>query len=205
MTKYEEMLNDVLPDVPGCGNDVAINALRNACIELLQKSFIYRQEQDPITVTAGTAVYDLDSFTGYRIVGVTSAYFGDNPIVPVSADMLQKAKRHWETEKGFVEGYMLNDSESVRLYRIPTENGVLSMTLALAPTVKSVGIETFIYDLYSEGIAAGAKARLMAIPGKPYTNLDLSVMNRAMFSSAIRDAKWRAIKSLSSANLTVTK
>jgi hypothetical protein len=78
------------------------------------------------------------------------------------------------------------------------------MTVALAPTRKSTGIETFIYDLYSEGIAAGAKARLMAMPSKPFTDLNASMMYRAQFSAVISDAKWRTKKSLASSNLMVS-
>lgn len=205
ITLYTSMLDDVMPDVMGCSVDLAVNALRNAAIELHQKSWIYTQAQDPINVIAGTAEYDLDSFTNYRVVGVTSAYIDEHPITPLALETLARTRRHWELEAGYVEGYLLTDSNVVRLYRIPQAAAVLRMTLALAPTKASTGIETFIYDLYSEGIAAGAKARLMAIPSKPFSNTGASALYRAEFSAVLTDAKWRAKKSLTSANLMVTR
>lgn len=201
MTKYEDMLDDVIPEVPGCSVDVAINALRNACMELFQKSWIYTQNQDPITTEVGTAEYDMDSFTNQRIVGVVSAYLGDTPLIPLAEEMLNATNRHWATETGFVEGYMMTDSNLVRLYRIPEVTGTLNMKVALAPNKKSTGIETFVYDLYSEGIAAGAKARLMTIPKKPFTDLNTSLMYRAQFAATVSDARWRARQSLTSSNL----
>lgn len=204
-TPYLNMLDDVMPELMGCTVDLAVNALRNASIELYQKSWIYTQTHDPVSLIPGIAEYDLDTFTNQRIIGVTSAYVGEKPIVPLAAAMLSKTNRKWESEVGIVEGYLLTDSNIVRVYRIPQVREALNMTVVLAPTKASTAIETYIYDLYSEGIAAGAKARLMAMPSKPFSNMSASMMYRAEFSAILIDAKWRARKSLTSANLMVSR
>lgn len=205
MTKYEDMLNDVLPELMGCSVELAVNALRNTCIELFQKSWIYTQPMDTIPVLVDVPEYDLDSFSGYRIVGVVSAWFNDLRINPLAAEMINKNRLRWEADKGTVEGYIIKESNLIRLYRIPDQTGNLVLTVALAPTTKSTGIETFVYDFYSEAIAAGAKARLMAIPSKPFSNINASMMYRAQFAAAVTDAKWKAKQALTTSNLTVTK
>ena len=205
MTKYEDMLDDVIPELMGCSVELAINALRNTCIELFQKSWIYTQQMDTVPVVADVAEYDLDSFSGQRIVGVVSAWFDGNRIAPLSTEMLNKNRLRWEADKGNVEGYIIKESNLIQLYRIPDRSGDLVVTVALAPTTKSTGIETFVYDFYSEAIAAGAKARLMAIPSKPFSNINASMMYRAQFAAAVTDAKWKAKLALTSSNLTVLK
>ena len=203
MTKYEDMLNDVMPELQGCSVELAVNALKNACMELFQKSWIFTQELDPIPVVIGTSEYDLDAPTGYRVVGVVSVYVDEAKVDPISESAMNRVSRRWKTDTGSISGYQMVGENTLRVYRIPDADGTLYVTVALAPTIKSTGVETFVHNLYSEGIAAGAKARLMAMPGKPFSAPDSSNMYRAQFSSAISDAKWRARKSMVSSNLIV--
>lgn len=201
MIKFEDMLNDVLPDVPGCTNEMAINALRNAAIELCTKSWIYTQPCDAQSTVIGQAEYDLDTFNGYKIVGIVSAAFNDAAILPAGVTSLNRSNLYWQDDTGTPTNYFTNDYTTLRLYRIPDLVGTLNVTVALTPTKTATGVENFIYDLYSEQLAAGAKARLMLIPSKPFTDLNTSREYRAQFAAAITDAKWRAHKSLTNAQL----
>jgi hypothetical protein len=201
MIKFEDMLNDVLPDVPGCTNEMAINALRNAAIELYTKSWIYSQDCDSQKTVKGQAEYDLDTFTNYKNIGVVSAQFDDSALIPIGVTSLNRSNLRWQDDIGTPTNYFTNDYTTVRLYRIPDLIGTLNSTVALAPTKTSTGIENFIYDLYSEPLAAGAKARLMLVPSKPFTDPNTSREYRMQFSAAITDAKWRAHKSLTNAQL----
>lgn len=201
MIKFEDMLNDVLPDVPGCTNELAINALRNAAIELCTKSWIYIQACDPQDTIIGQAEYDLDTFNGYKTVGIVTASFNDANILPIGITSLNRSNLYWQDDTGTPTNYFTNDYTTLRLYRIPDLVGTLNVTVALTPTKTATGVENFIYDLYSEQLAAGAKARLMLIPSKPFTDPNTSREYRAQFAAAITDAKWRAHKSLTNAQL----
>lgn len=201
MIKFEDMLNDVLPDVPGCTNELAINALRNAAIELYTKSWIYTQACDPQQTVIGVADYDLDIFTNYKNIGIVSAQIDDAKLIPIGVTSLNRSNLRWQDDTGTPTNYLAYDYMSVRLYPIPDKVATLHTTVALTPTKTATGIEDFIYDLYSEQLAAGAKARLMLIPNKPYTDPNTSREYRAQFAAAITDAKWRALKSLTNAQL----
>lgn len=201
MIKFEDMLNDVIPDVPGCTNELAINALRNAAIELYTKSWIYTQQCDPQDTVIGQAEYDLDTFNGYKTVGIVSVAFNDAALTPAGVTSLNRSNLYWQDDTGTPTNYLSNDYTTVRLYRIPDLVGTLNATVALTPAKNATGIENFLYDLYSESLAAGAKARLMLIPSKPYSDPNTSREYRAQFAAAITDAKWRAYKSLTNAQL----
>ena len=201
MIKFEDMLNDVLPDVPGCTNELAINALRNAAIELYTKSWIYTQACDPQQTVIGQADYDLDTFTNYKNIGIVSASINDAAIIPVGVTSLNRSNLRWQDDTGLPTNYLAYDYATLRLYPIPDRVSTLNITIALTPAKNATGVEDFIYDLYSEQLAAGAKARLMLIPNKPYTDQNTSREYRAQFSAAITDAKWRAHKSLTNAQL----
>jgi hypothetical protein len=201
MIKFEDMLNDVLPDVAGCTNELAINALRNAAIELYTKSWIYTQACDPQQTIIGQAEYDLDSFNLYKIIGIVSASIDDAAIIPVGVTSLNRSNLRWQDDNGTPTNYLSYDYTTVRLYPIPDKVQTLNVHVSLTPTKNSPGVENFIYDLYSEQLAAGAKARLMLMPNKPFTDLNTSREYRAQFAAAITDAKWRGYKSLTNAQL----
>lgn len=201
MIKFEDMLNDVIPEVPGCTNEMAINALRNASIELYTKSWIYIQSCDEQNTVINQAEYDIDTFGGYKVIGIVSVQYKDAALIPVGITSLNRSNLRWQDDVGTPTNYLSNDYTTVRLYRIPDAVGALNITVALTPTKTSTGIDNFVYDLYSEQLAAGAKARLMLIPSKPFTDPNTSREYRAQFSSAITDAKWRAHKSLTNAQL----
>lgn len=201
MIKFEDMLNDVMPDVPGCTNELAINALRNAAIELYTKSWIYTQACDPQNTIIGQAEYDMDTFNQYKLIGIVSASIDDAKIIPVGVTSLNRSNLRWQDDTGLPTNYLTYDYTTIRLYPIPDRVSTLNVTIALTPSKTSTGVENFIYDLYSEQLAAGAKARLMLIPNKPYTDANTSREYRAQFSAAITDAKWRGYKSLTNAQL----
>lgn len=201
MIKFEDMLDDVLPDVPGCSNELAINALRNAAIELYTKSWIYTQPCDPQPTVKNQADYDLDTFTNYRNIGIVSVNFDDAQLTPTGVTNLNRSNLRWQDDVGTPTNYISADYISIRLYRIPDVVGTLNAVVALAPSKTATGIEDFIYHLYSEQLAAGAKARLMLMPNKPFSDPVISREYRAQFAAAITDAKWRAHKSLTTAQL----
>lgn len=201
MIKFEDMLDDVMPDMLGCSPELAIWALRNAAIELYTKSWIHTQPCDPQNTVIGQAEYDLDTFTNYRNIGVVSVYLDDATLTPTGVTPLNRSNLRWQDDKGTPTNYIVLDFASLRLYRIPDFVGVLNATVALTPSKNATGIENFVYDLYAEQLAAGAKARLMLIPNKPYSDPATSREYRAQFAAAITDAKWRAHKSLTNAQL----
>ena len=202
-TTFISMLDDVMPDLNGCSTDMATNALRNTCIELYQKSWIKTLSVSPITVVAGTAAYALTPPTNMQIVGIKEVYFNGTSLNAIAGTEATNASHDWNTDVGEVNGYMFLDGSTLRLYRSPTVNGVLNVVMALAPTRSSTEIDTYVYDLYSEAIAAGAKARLMAIPHKPYSDAGTGITYRAQFAAAVKDARWRAYKASTHAGIQV--
>lgn len=76
-TAYTSFYDYVIPDVPGAQTPVVLQAIREACIELFERSLIYRQELQEILVlgttattttvaaTEGDTAVVVDSITGF--------------------------------------------------------------------------------------------------------------------------------------------
>jgi hypothetical protein len=203
MVKYEDMLDEVMPELPGCSNAIAVKALKDACHMFLSQSLVYQQKNDPISVEAGTAEYDLDSFTGYENIMPVAVYIDTRKIDPTTEDKLRTMHRQWDEQEGQVGAYIMVSPDIIRLVYIPEADGVLDVKVALTTSKRSTGIEDFIWDQYYEYIAAGAKRRVMRIPNKPYSQPELAKEYGMTERFGIDQARSRSLKSGTNTSLHV--
>lgn len=205
-TKYTELFNEVLPELPGVGADLAANAIRNTIIEFCQLSWCWRAFLDPVTVLAKINTYELDAPTGAEIVQALVVKLAGEELTPAAEDDLAQRYPRWQTELGAPKFYLTDEPGQILLAPVPdskVQNGLL-VTVALQPTRVSTGFPTWIWSRYFDALAAGAKARLMAMPSKPWTSPQLYSLYRANFETGAAAAKMESMKSLSRAVLRTT-
>lgn len=198
-TKLTDLFNEVLPELPGVGEALATNAIRNAIIEFCQGSWCWRYFMDPMPVLANLNTYELDLPPGAEVAQVLVLKVDGKPLVPKGEEDLTALLPRWQTETGTPKYYLTDDPSQVILAPVPNTRipGGLVLTVALQPTRTSTGFPTWIWSRYFDGLAAGAKARLMAMPGKPWTSPQLYQLYRARFEAAMASAKVESQKSLS--------
>lgn len=200
---FNAMLDDVLPDLSGCSTALAINAIRNTVIEFYKKTQIKTANITPVTLIPGVNSYALGVSSSLQIVAVKNIYLDSLLLSPISEVALDATYQDIQAQTGKVIGYQLEFGNTIHVYRNPTQTGTLNGKVAVAPNTSAVEMDLDLYYLYSEAIAAGAKARVMSIPKKPYSDSGTAMMYRQEFSAAIRDAKWRAIKGSTLAEVKV--
>lgn len=203
---YDTFFKEVIPYVRDCPEFVAINAIRNACIEFCERSLYLRQILTPFALVQGQAEYDLDIDLGTSVASIIAANLGFLPIKPESEEVLQKVVgADWRTRPGPVR-YMTQDTHNtIRLVLVPDggETELLSMTVALRPMMSSVKIDQDVYERWAEVIGWGARARLHDTPGQQYSNEDAAKKFRMWFESGIGDAKIAANRALGRTDLVV--
>jgi len=62
------------------------------------------------------------------------------------------------------------------------------------PDREAVFLDDTLCDNWFEGIESGANAELMRMPGKPWTNLELSAVNQKIYLHSVGEATVRANK-----------
>jgi hypothetical protein len=270
---YADLYDWVLPDLPMCPTNIALNAIRDSVIELCERTLLWRDELQQIlvvgptsdtttdahvagdtfvTVTDGTNFSDEDTITialsgdsegtswrghvlGTPVNNVVTldgqlpdtvdsgatvtkleylypvtlpadtalakalgAWLNDSPIEPISPDDLDTEFNNtefgwvgvnWRTDVNVPTRWYMPDDNTVGLLLAPSAGGSLRINAALKPTRTSTTFPSWIYEKYLEVIASGAKARLMSIPKKPYTDLDLARYHRRIFDDGIANAK----------------
>lgn len=211
MASYEDFFPNILTEVPGAAEVVVENAVRNACIEFCEKSLILTRDHDPITVAAGVVDYDLEPDTGYLVIKVQKAWLEDQPLTPMAPDMVKQAATYNRTFSSYQAGpstpthYLQKDERTISVWPVPDKqyaNG-LTLRVALKPSRNSSSIDDVIFEDYAEVIASGTLYRLMASPGKAYTNPELAVVHKSLFEQGVNTARSRMIHGHVRSNLSV--
>jgi hypothetical protein len=197
---YEAFFSNVMPEVPGCPEITAFNAIQNAAIEFCEKSLILQRDHDPITVVAGIVDYDLEPPTGYLVVKVMRAWLEGNELTALAPDMVRGPEVYNRLYSSYAAqpttptAFLQKDVRTVSLWGLPDKkyNNGLTMRVALKPTRAAETIEDEIYEDYYEAIANGALVRLLNSQGKPYSSRDGAAVADRQFRQAINVARQRA-------------
>jgi hypothetical protein len=197
-TKYTDLLDEVMPELPGAQTALVTNQIRNAVIAFCGGSDIWRAWLDPIDVVAAQNTYDVTVDAGTDLVRLLSLKFDGFLLTPRSEDALDAWRPRWRTEERRPEHYMQQDQDTVTLACVPPCSlaGGLLLSVSMQPDRNSKGFPGWIYSQYWEGITAGAKARMMLMPGKPWSNPKQAILYAQMFENETAAARADASKSL---------
>jgi hypothetical protein len=205
-TAWESYLADVLPDVPGVPEAAAILAIRNTAIDFCIKTRIWRETLAAVNVVAAQANYVCAPATpNTSIVTVLYGWLSDQPLNgPMSDDDLDMRGFQWRTQTSDTpDSFTLPDPGTMRLIGIPTANiaAALVARVALKPTQTATDASDFLFNDWHEEIGHGAKARLMAIPNKEWSNPNAVLYHVNQYKSALTRGRTKALKGNSDMSL----
>lgn len=205
---YDNFLVEVMPYVRDVPEIVAIQAIRNACIQFCQETRYIQDNLDPMNGISGFGKYDLTPNDGtYKIADIVEMWYGDSFLVPKSIEQLTQIYRstNWNTLGGNPYYYFRPSSQEIQLVPYPqvTETGKIRIRAALTPSRVSTGIREEIYERFLEDIAYGARARLYNTPNQPYYDLKTSLVYLKRFNDVIADVRTQVNKGLTRASVQI--
>lgn len=201
---YSVFLSEVLPFVQGCPDPIAINAVRNSAIEFCASTMYWQETQDVVTLQASDFPYDMPAPTGARVIQPLSVIVNGVPIDPKTIDLLDGTSPNWRTAVAGTPGnYFQPNPDQLTLVPEVQDTVDLILRVAYCPLRNSTTIEGWVYQNYLEGIAAGALARLMAIPSQSWSNATLAQYYLKLFGAAVNDATIEASKAFTRGSLQV--
>lgn len=161
----DRFLNTVRREVPGCPNPLIKEEVLSAAIEFCQRTWAYTKDiTESVSKDAETVTITLPEGTG--IVGVNS--FTD--------------------ENGDTEYEIDYSGNVVSLEKPVPYDSDLIINVALKPLPTVSSLPDFLFNDWYQTIAAGAKAKLMIIPGKEWSNPNLAVIHSNLFEDGVGDA-----------------
>lgn len=197
-TKYTDLLDEVMPELPGAQIALVTNAIRNSVIAFCNGSGVWRAWLDPVDVVAGEPIYAVEPPPGTDLVTLLSVKYDGRVIKPANEDQLDAWHARWRVERRYPEYYMQQDQDTVILACVPPDNhpGGLLFSVSLQPERTSRTFPGWIYSQYWDGITAGAKARMMRMAGKPWSNPQQALMYENAFESETGGARADAARAL---------
>lgn len=198
-TAHSAFLDYVLPHVPGCTNEMALQEIKNTIIDFCEKSLILQADHDPVTAIVGQIDYDLEPPKDRLVVRVMKAWYKGQLLEEMAPDDIDTPSVYnqqsgYHVHRGDPLQFFQKEARTFSVYPIPNETVKQSITLrvALKPTRSATTIDDLIYEEYAETIGSGAISRLALSPGKPYSNAALANAHRALFQAGLNVARDRS-------------
>lgn len=170
MIDLDAFLPLINPKAPGCPAPSAYIAIRQAAIQICERSRAWRESAEMV-------VNDLDdiNFTvpdGSVLLDFESVLFNDIKLEAKPASWMDQCMRGWR--RGSITGYprFFTQMKFGTLRVAPIENGILTVNFWLKPTTDCDQLPDFLLDQYSEMLAWGALGRILSTPDQPFTDFN---------------------------------
>lgn len=198
----EELLPLVFRDCPSVPREVALHELREAAIAFCTRTRYWREDLSPIQTSTDTDVFEYEVnclAPDTRPVATMTLLADGKSLEARFEDDLDTSVRDWRTATGLPRFFTAPGSAWVRPVPAPRDS-VMTLTgkIAVAPTRDGRFLLSDIVDAHSSTLAAMAKSTLMMMPGKPWTNPELSVFNAEIAERAMKSAATDAAARFSS-------
>jgi hypothetical protein len=196
-TAWDAFLGDILSDLPDCPKALARRALIQAAERFCERSLVWQLELAGLDVSADQAEYPLVTPTGSVPLEVLGVHINAEPLQAALEDKLDTENPSWRLlSSSRPTRWTAPSTGVVRLVPTPSMDitAGLSIRLALKPAADAAEAEDILYTRYRSALVHGAKARLMQIPGKPWSDSGLAAYHMDRFEIFIAEAKGRIKK-----------
>ncbi len=176
----DRFIDYVMPQVPGCPKPLIKIELLRTAILFCTDSWIWQVDAEKEVLASADeitlSVESLSEITGCQI----------------SLD-------------GTAVNEYTRSGVTVTLDNAVTVDTTFDTTSFLKPTRAATALPDILYNNWFDAIEAGTKARLMAMPGKKWTDPNMSKMNQRIYLSGLSQAKIKARKTNDQTRLMVTQ
>ena len=211
MTPASAFLPLIIPHAPGVSVVTAALAVRYAASEFCRATKCWRQRVSVTTVTNGFNILTLAGIDDAMVVEIEKASFNGRTIDPMPFEHLSLSDI--DNDSGYP--LYISEENGTKTMLVPFGAGTLDAYLVLAPTQgptfaasgatstqdEQNKVPDILFSEHAEAIAAGALARILAVPGREYSSPDSAIYFRNVFEAAMADAKVDAFKTKSRARI----
>ena len=184
MKYWKDFFAEIMPECPKVPVPMIVSALRTATIEFCTQTDIWEQAIDSVYISEGTTEYEIEPPDS-------------------SSDIVRLTKLTLDgRDLSAGQDYTYNPPNLI-LSRVPVSSGEIKLRASLKPSRTALGVSDQLFTDWLEVLAAGAKSKLMAIPGKDWSNPSNSVFYEGLFQSGIAKAASRLNKQFTKTGLRV--
>lgn len=185
MSTWADFYPWVMQEVKGITTDYADKHLRASAADFFERSKSYIVDLAVQATTAGNSDYTYNLPANTDLVKVLEAY------VNGAEAGTENQYRSREARTGV---YALSPTQ-YSVYPTPSADGTVAIRAAIKPGALSTGIPDEYFSQHVEAIAWGAMARMLAVSGKPWTDLNAASNYASQFITKASEAQSKALKS----------
>lgn len=201
---FNEFLPEVMQFCPDVPEHIAFNAVRNTCIEFCEKTRYWQYSVPAISVVEGQNSYLVQTPADTKMVGIVSAYYDTNLLIPQGPDTLASIYRmgDWQQIEGTPQYITQITKPEVILVPTPYQDkaSALHLRVSLAPLRDAAEIDSQIYEQFLDVIANGARSILYGTPGQPYFDRTSAKDCERVFRTGISNARIAVDKGMTRAS-----
>lgn len=191
MAEWRDFLPETMRLCPSAPRVVALNQIKEACIDFFHRSRCWRVDLAPAVVPVSTTTFAPAPPLATEVVDIMSAQWNGQPITIKSRQELDDEFGGWRSLLPAERPQMLTltTERTMRLIPMNTAAGTLDVYAAIKPSRDATGINDAQFSEHVETIAMGAAYRLLMMPDKAWTNFELAAERMNAFRDGIRKAR----------------
>lgn len=204
MVELKSFLPRLLPNVMGCTEPLALQALLDSAIEFSRRSLAVTTRLEPIPVEANIADYELQPPAQTAISQVLKVWVEGELLSAAPYETATATAPHKGTPRHFY-GQEIDENFYVTLLPTPDKTiaDALVARVALQPTRSATRVHDILYDRHAEGVVYGAMAILMAIADQPFTDTIMAGAASAKARALANNARFEAMHGRVQSSLSV--
>lgn len=211
MTNIEAFLKYMRHQLPGCPEPLALQHVVRAARDFCHQTHACRLVTDPAAVIAGDGRYDIMLPPETELVQVIQVWYGTRELRLIAPDDIGNPQAYFEPiggqtrspgEPGYA--YLLSRAE-IGLDAVPDKSAsaMLTMRVAVKPTLEAETVPDNLFADWQEAVTAGAVASLAALPGHPFSSMDVATAASMAYRYFVSVARREAYKGRLSAERQV--
>ena len=197
----------ILPYVPGCPDPAVDQAVMDAATEFAERTQLLFTIEAPIPLVNGVSTYSVTTVTGIAVSLIRHVYCGTRELDPVTPSSLHDQLPAWQTSESSEPTHYscFGEPGTITVYpapqRVSTE--ALRIVASWEPAFGATQLPDELVTGYARDIVEGAKARLMLMPDRKWTNLPLAGLAQNNFEAGVAEGKIKAIHSKAAGSVFV--
>lgn len=195
---FSDIVNRLLPSVPGCPTPVVENYVRDAAIEACERTLAWRYEQPRIRLTVGGHDYEFEYPTGSEIHAFITATVNDETLIPVTLDKMYDLYPRWPNqpaENRAKPRYITQlDPDHFSVAPVPDGDTAydVRMIVCLKPLRTADSMDKTVLDELENVIMHGALQHLLVLPDNSWSDRELASYHAKQFAFKLSERRARA-------------
>lgn len=194
MVELKSFLPRLLPNVIGCPEPLALQALLDSSIEFCHRSQVLTTMLDAVSVVANVDKYELDTPDQTAIDQVLKVWYDGNLMSPAPFETAT-ALFNPDGAPRYFYGQDIDEVFTLSLLPTPdkTVRNGLQVRVSLRPTRAATKVHDILYERHIDGIVAGALGILMSTPDQSFTDLAMAGAQTVKARALANNARFEAM------------